>query len=410
MIRNLFGLFLILVNLIAYIVMLNTGDLVGDVSGFPVKNVMILNVSFFVVIGTYFIFLFPLFNFFTKFKIKVLKIKDTVTVENRLGIFILTFQLLYIFFNIGNGVNIAGSGNIRTESIFSIFWVFFPIDMLFFIYYGRYRNSKYFKVNAVVNLASFLIRGQAGILLLFAFMEISRLYREGKITIKKISLLFLIVIISYPFINIMKFSFRLYFGTDGDDSLNNYIMELFTNNQSEGYFYSLIIGVEHLFYRFQIVSIVAEISRMSEILMNQFDQNLFFPFWSEGLHGLLLDKLSGEPRRYPLGTVFTSIGNFNWKFDIGDWNVNPGIAGWMVLNPLWSGFVFMYCSLLCFISVCLSKLLGWNAALKDLIWFTWAFYLLPGWLGVFVLFIYSLLLFIFLRHLISGSVIRLRQN
>ena len=97
--------------------------------------------------------------------------------------------------------------------------------------------------------------------------------------------------------------------------------------------------------------------------MPLYEQNVFFPFWLEGLHGLMLDKIFDEPRRYPLGIIYTLF--------------------------------------LCFISVFLFRLLGGGSSLKDILWFTWAFYLLPGWLGVFVLFIYSLALFIFLKFLVT---------
>ena len=401
MVRYLLGAFLLLVNLTSYFVMLNTGQLVGDVVGFPVQDFFMLTVSLLTVLISYYFFLFPLFNLFLKFNFKTLRTKHPEKVEHRLGLLIFIFQIIFIAFNLFYGVNIAGSGNERASTSFSIFWVFFPIDMLFIIYYGCYRDSKYFKINGIVALVSFITRGQAGILLLFAFMELSKAYREKKISLNKIFVFFIIILVSYPFINILKFAFRLYFGGTDNAGLDSYVVELFTSSQSEGYFQSFIIGIEHLLYRFQIVSIVTEIYRLSDTLMPLYEQNVFFPFWLEGLHGLMLDKIFDEPRRYPLGTIFTSVGNFNWNFEVCTWNVNPGLAGWLLINHLWAAFVFIYTLFLCFISVFLFRLLGGGSSLKDILWFTWAFYLLPGWLGVFVLFIYSLALFIFLKFLVT---------
>ncbi len=401
MFRFFVGGGLILVNVIAYLVMLQTNMLVGDVSGYPVQNYKSLNISILIVSIVYFLYLFPIFEFLRKIKVPKLKYGTSLNIARNIGLIIFCLQMLFVCFNLINGVNTAGSGNEKTTSVFSIFWVFMPIDLLFFIYYAYYRDSSLFKANAAVALVSLLLRGQAGVLLVFVFFELARGLRRKSLSKKKLVLVVSSILVLYPFLNILKFAFRLYFGGSSDLALDGYIIELFNTSQAEGYIYSLISGIEHIIYRLQVVSIVNEINELSGVLMVIYESEGFFPFWSEGIHGLTYDRLFDKPRNVPLGTVFTSVGNFSWSFEYGSWNVNPGLAGWYILNPLWGAGLFLYTTAICFISIVLSKLIGDSELRDDMVWYSWAFYLMPGWLGVLVLFIYALLLFVILKYILS---------
>jgi hypothetical protein len=130
----------------------------------------------------------------------------------------------------------------------------------------------------------------------------------------------------------------------------------------------------------------------------------FFPYWKEGLHGIIYDAILGYPRNMPLGTAFTSVGNFSWEFEVGDWNTNPGLAGWFLLLPLHSMMIFGYSFVLCFLSYYLNKQLSSKALSTYSLWYAWAFFLMPGWLGVFVLFILSQFVFLVMHIFIKSFV------
>lgn len=399
--RLLIGLGLVLINSVAYLIMLNSQQLIGDVSGFPIQNINHLHLAFLLVLSTIVLFLFFYFKFLKGIKIKPVKVKNAFLLDNRIGFFILTLQILFCLFNLIHGVNVSGSGNQSTNSVWSIVWVFIAPDLLFLIYYGFYRDSKLFKANLTVAILSSLIRGRGGIILLVLFMEICHLARKKPISVVKLFSIFCLVVLFYPLLNTLKFTIRLYFGDGSIEPFDYYLVTVFNTILKGGYIEAILGGLEHIVARLQLVSIVSEIYRLSDSLMDGYNNSKFFHFWEEGIHGIIFDRLMGEPRNVPLGTYFTEVGNFSWEFNVGDWNTNPGLAGWLLLNPLMSLQFISYTGFLCFVSIFLIKLIGASDISYDMAWFAWAFYLIPGWLSVFVLFVCSLFIFLSIKVLLS---------
>jgi hypothetical protein len=400
-IRNIFGFSLVMINFIALLIMTQTGELIGDVKGIPVYDQNALLVSGLLVCSSYIIILFIFYPLLLKVKIPKIRFKYEAIFESRISFILIVLQILFLIFNLSNGVNIAGSGNVETSSIFSVFWIFFPIDLFFVIYYAFCRNARLFRINLLIAIISSLVRGRADIFLLVLFFELSKKIKNKNLSVKKLLVVSGITLAVYPVLLLVKFAFRLYLGETGDQPLDYYLLELMNDGKRDGYFYAFYSGIEHIIGRLQTVSIVAEIYRLSDLLQNLYYQGGFFPFWLEGLHGIILDKLLGESRNVPLGTAFTGIGDFNWQFNVGDWNTNPGFSGWIVLNPLWLGGYLLYTALLCLLSVVFTKLIGESDLRDDMLWYSWAFYLMPAWLGVFFLFIYTLGLFFFIKWIIS---------
>ncbi|PTO51482.1 hypothetical protein CWN94_21305 [Vibrio splendidus] len=400
--RTLIGSSFVLINIIACFIMIQTGELIGDVKGVFINDYGVLGISAILVCISYVVVLFFLFNYLVRIKFPKVKFKYEHLAQKRIGILFFVLQILFVFFNLFNGVNIAGSGNSSTSSIFSIFWVFFPVDLFLVIYYAFFRRSGLFKVNISVAIFSSIVRGRADIFVLILFFEICRKIRDKSLSIKKLAFLSLAILCFYPAITALKFAFRLYLGDGGEgQSLDFIFFELINRNQGDGYLYILYSGFEHIVGRLQTVSLVSEIARFSNELLEVYSQGGFYPFWLEGLHGIIIDQVLGNPRNVPLGTAFTSVGDFNWEFDVGDWNTNPGLVGWIVLNPLWTGSYVIYILLLCFLSVFFSKLIGESDMRNDMIWYSWAFYLMPAWIGIFVLFIYTLFLFFMIKSFFS---------
>lgn len=401
-VRSFAGLALVAINIIAYFIMLNSRELIGDVSGFPVENFNDLHIAFLSTIITFFFFLFFYFNYLSSLSIKPITFKNSPCVEKRIGWLILALQVLFFYFNLSNGVNVSGSGNKTTDSIWGGLWVFVAPDLLFIIYYGFYRDSSLFKANLTVAIISSLFRGRGGIVLLIVFMELSRLVRRKNISLFKLSIPLAIIFLCYPLLNILKFTFRLYFGDGSLQSADYYLISVANGILDGGYLNAVYAGFEHVIGRLQVVSIVSEIYRLSNVIIDGSVAGQYFPFWKEGLHGIIWDRLSGEARNFPLGTYFTEIGRFSWDFTVGDWNTNPGLAGWLViLSPLeFIGF-FIYIGTLGFLSVLFTKLTGKSDMSLDMLWFSWAFYLMPAWLSVFVLFVFSLFIFLMFKVILS---------
>jgi hypothetical protein len=399
--KVIFTILFIIINLIACFMMVNTGMLIGDVNGFPVQNITNIYLATALVLITYLFVLYFLYYFFSRVKIRKIYFRNTDK-DFKLGLVILILQILFLFFNLINGVNVSGKGNSTTNSIFSIFWVFISADFLFIIYYGFYRDTHFFRYNLVVAVLSSVLRGRADIFLWLIYMEMSKLYIEKKISIKKIALFSSVVLFLYPLIVVIKFAFRFYYGV-GEQDFSSYFLEIFNESQSGGVILSLTNGLEHIIGRLQIVSIAAEIHEFSSELAVLYDRNYFYPFWKEGLHGIIWDAVMGNSRGIPLGVAFTEVGNFSWVFNSGDWVTNPGIAGWILFSPIHTPLLILYISILCFVSLYFAEKIGAGKLSKSMIWFSWLVYLLPGWFGTYITFVISLFVFLIFKIAIYGK-------
>ncbi len=394
----IFGFGLIVINCIAFLIMIFTGELIGDVGGFSVRSIEVLTISLCVVVAVYFFYLFALFYSFERVRVFRIALEIGPKGEDLFSYLLLALQVLFLVFSLANGVNVSGSGNNTTNSVFSFFWVFVSPDLLFIIYYGVFRRHRLFKFNLATALLSGLLRGRADIFLFVIFMELSKLYIENKLSFKKVLIWSLSVISLYPFLLIGKFTFRLYFGGDSGDLVQDASMLLDAKNSQGNIVFE---GLVHVIGRLQLVSIVNEIYTFRDTLQQMFFSNQFFPFWKEGIHGIIFDALAGNPRNMPLGTAFTAVGNFGWSFEVGDWNTNPGLAGWFVLLPLHGSLLIFYTAGLCFLSFLLHKQMPVSPISRYSLWYCWAFLLMPGWLGVFVLFVLSQVVFLSLVSLIK---------
>ena len=179
--RSPWLLFYIVVNVTAGIIIFNTSMLIGDLSEVQLHSTNILLLSVFIVIFSYFIFLVPIFGFFSRIKVRALKFRiDENLIGQRIGLTILFLQILYLIFNLASGVNIAGSNNARSDSVISLIWILIPVDLLFVIYYGLYREDRYFYSNLSLWLLSNFLRGWSGVFLVVVFMEWCRRFRRNQ--------------------------------------------------------------------------------------------------------------------------------------------------------------------------------------------------------------------------------------
>lgn len=391
----------ILFNVFGTIWMLCNGELIGDVQGIVLQHVQWLVIACVVVVLSYWVLLGPVFDFFSKMPIKTLSLRATPKLVNdRIGVFLMIAQLAFFAFNLIYGVNVAGSGTAKADTSLGMVWVLLPVDSLFLIYYGAERDNKYWWANLLIYVASNVARGWLGIFLFIIFLEMCRASRRGAIQWKALIPIGFITILLYPIILNLKWVFRAAASTDFSiaDGIVNFSQTMFESNYIE----VISGGVMQIIARLQITSLVEEVIRYSDNLQRAFELGLFKPFWLEGLHGIVYDRVMYGENRAPIGVAFTTIGDFGGDFSIGDWNTNTGWVGWLFVTPVCIPFFLAYTALLCYLSFFLAKKISAGSLLKDLLWFSWLIYLLPGWFGSFVGFIYSLTVYLILKFVFSS--------
>lgn len=388
--------FYIFINIIAAWIMLDTNLLIGDLDTFPVLNKTTLVLAAFLVCLSYFVILRLFYGFITRIEmVKIFPITEDDKSKKILGIIILVLQLLFMLFNYTEGVNTAGSGTVRSDSIFNTFWIFITIDMVFTIYYGMNREDKMFKPNVVVFVISNVMRGWTGFFLTFVFMEWCRAYRLKKINFLKVAVILIVGLLCYPFVYNLKLVMRSF---KGDYSNLAYLSQFFFSNLEGIDLLDLFkAGISHLTGRLQITAIVSEIINYKDLLQDEFNRGNILPFWGEGIPQIGYRKLMGIASPPNVGVALTDYLYPKGEFEMGSWNVNVGFVGWFFIAPGYSFIYILYMAFLCFLSVFLVKQAGNKPGGFDVLWYSWLVYLIAGWTLAFTGFIYSVLLYLILK-------------
>ena len=385
-------------NIIGACVMFFTGNLIGDSTGGRVYSDLTLLYVTVMLVVSYFLILVPIFNFMSRIQVKATKlcVSDEI-LGKRIGIFLFVLQVFYLLFNYISGVNVAGSIE-KTDSSFSIFFVLVPVDMLFLIYYGIFRNNKYYGINLLVWVVSNILRGWSGIFLFIFFFEWCRGIRSKRISFFWSSVAVLIILAIYPAIFNIKLAIRSAAGAGfGFSEILNIIITTFIG----GNFFSLIVdGIFNLIGRIQIASILIEVVTLRDFLQSEFMSGSFLPFWLEGLHGVILDRIF-DIDSISITAKFPEYAGFPGNFQLGEWNTNIGYVGWFFIAPILIPQYILYTFSLAFLSVFLTKKISNEESAMDMLWIAWVVYLLAPWLNIFILFIYALFLFYILKFIFA---------
>jgi len=390
----------IVVNIFAAGMMLDTGELIGDVAGVPLTTSigMLIWITILVVVS-YIIILGPFFDFISRIEIPKINFSvDDSKLGERIGAFLIILQLGFMLFNWVEGVNVAGSNNTRSNSIISLLWVLIPVDALFIIYYGMYRENKYFKINLVIWIFSNIMRGWSGVFLVVVFFEWCRAMQNKKINFLKIIGFAAIILAIYPLILNMKWLFRS-IGAGLEPSI---VIEGFIGALADpGYFFMITNGIEHIIARLQVTSVAVEVMQLSSLLQSEFLNGNIAPFWKEGLLGIVYDKAFLNEKILSIGVAFTQYADFSWDFEVGDWNTNVGYVSWFIIAPYLAPVYILYTLFLCGSSFFLVKLIGDSTLSRNMLWYIWLAYLMPPWPGVFIQFLYALCVFLVIKLIVS---------
>lgn len=392
----------VLANIVGALIIFSTGELLGDLAGVPLFSSTALFWSTTLVVLSYVILLGPVFKNLIKIRIKAINFgPQEALFENRLGVLLVVLQIAYLAFNLATGVNIAGAGNIRTDSAFSMFWVLIPVDALFFIYYGMHRESRYFYPNLAIWLVSNLLRGWSGIFLRLIFFEWCRAARNNNLKPMRVAIIGVFVIALYPLLANIKWIVR---GAAGVDLSINQMIDAFGSLMSEQDYF-LLIGdaVTRIIARIQVVSSAVEVIHLKELLSNEFLRGKFAPFWMEGMHGIAFDRLFLGEKTMSIDIAFTQYADFAWKFDVGDWNTNVSYVAWFFITPYLIPVYVLYTCCLIFFSIMLVKKIGISQLSNDMLWLVCLIYVMPPWLGTFVNFLYALCVFLALKFTLTRT-------
>lgn len=390
----------VFVNIIAAFIMFDRGELIGDLDGIKLHSNEALFWATVLVVASYLIILGPLFNFISRIKIQRINFgADEPRIGRKLGIIIANFQVAFIVFNLLTGTNLAGSNNTNTGGFFGMFWVLFPVDALFLIYYGTYRENKYFYPNLVIWLLSNTLRGWGSVVLAVIFMEWCRAFYNKKIIKSRVVIIGLFLLLCYPLLTILKFAMRASVATGLSLSA---LSEGFSINLESADYLSLMgDGVIHLIGRLQSVSFTVDVMRLSELLQAKYAANEFSPFWKEGLHGILYDRIFVGEKQNFIGVAFTKYENFGFIYDVGNWNVSLGYPSWFFVTPYLTPVYLAYTVFLGFVSFYFLKKIGITALSKDMLWYSWLLYLMAPWFLTFTAFIYALCVFLVMKIVLT---------
>lgn len=410
-VRFFFLVLYIVMNIIAGIIMIFTGEHIGDSRGRIFESIDVVVISTILVVGSYYILLSPVYKILDRIKVKQVYygMIDNIT-GARIGYLLIILQFFFWLNSFINGTNIAGAGNIKAGSqALSYLFIILDPDFLFFIFYGIYRENKLFYPNLVLWLLSNLSRGWTGVFMYMLFFEACCLYRKKWFTVRKITMIALVVTLSYPVIQNIKWVIRSQAFTGVDYS--TLWLKIHDQFSSKDYLECITDSFEHILGRLQVVSLLVEVTERAVNLQDDLDSLKIVPYWLEGLHGIIFDRIFYGTERVPVGVKLVEYIHPSSQFE-GVGNTNISYPGWFYISPMSSHVYILYTMLLAFLSMYFVKKIKNSESSRDMIWLIWLMFLLPPWLGAMIKMIYSAVIFLILKILFSrpiGSTVSMRQ-
>jgi|GEM_PF-3825605 len=396
-----FVLMYIVSNIWAAFDIIDKDSLIGDHAGWPAPSVSEILIALGFVISVYIGILF-----LVKEK-KNCKVRCPAVIQSKtLSLTIFAIQAIFFAFVVIFSAGAAGGDMDKAGGGLRFLFYLINPDLLFIIFYAATMlvpgNVKYRKANLVLFFVSNLVRGWIGQTLVIVFLlAINWVKTSGQdISGKKlVSLTFFgfIFFVLASFLMHIKIALRL-----GGDAIVEILGSLSVYDVMSTFF-------ETLFSRLQLLSTVSfQITKKGE-LSRFIDEGIIGNFYTDGLPQQTIYKILGiDPGE--------NLNLFLWKYYIpGDFfeaqtTVQPGFVGWLYLLSMPSIIIFLcYMATLIYINLRLIKKIGGNG-LRYLSWFSIMLYLVPGWLGAYISFLWSLMVFLMMvsfihdRQVVSAIV------
>jgi hypothetical protein len=392
-VKFLFVVLYIASNVWGALTILGNNRLIADHAGWPAPNAEQIFSALILIVGIYLLMLF------VGNEKKEIELRKKNRLYGRvLARIIFSIQALFIVFIFVYSAARAGDIE-KAGGVFRfLFYVINP-DMLFLIYYAATMYAKVKIPHRISNLVLFfvsnLMRGWIGPILFIGFISAiswvqspSRKVTTAKIFVFTISASVLFVIFS--FFLYVKIALR-----GGFDAVFNLIADSNYIDVLSGFF-------EILFSRLQLISsVLFQITHKEEL--NRFIENgVVGNFYTEGLPQQTMFNIFG---------IFPgeNLNLFLWKnyipgyFFESQTTIQAGLAGWLyIISYYWILPFIAYILFLVFVNLKLINFFGGNG-LRHLSWFAVLVFLIPGWFGAYISFIWSLFIFILITVLIQNK-------
>ncbi|WP_111885524.1 oligosaccharide repeat unit polymerase [Acinetobacter sp. CFCC 11171] len=367
-------LFYLIVNFIFAIIGFNSNRVDIELTLFNLKSS-----SFFVAFIFQLLACCIIFIVFFIFK-QVKGIRNEFYIYNKGAFVLFSFQLLFLLYNAYYGTNIAGVSVKATNPILNTFFVLLPADLFYILFSPFIKSNKLFSLNSILFIVSSTLRGWMGGVLLVFFIYACR--KEFlRVSLKNLIVylfFFVLVLFLVPYLVLMKWAMRS----------NDSIFSIFEVVDKNSYITLLDESLYFIFNRFQHNYHIALIWENSEKLIQAYNSNRILPYWGEGVIQTIFLKIFGTQDTPTLAQAMVYM-LFSSR---GDWNSNPGLAGWLII--LQESFIFyiLYIVIILSLGFFIAKKFYGNKMLLLVGVFS-VFYLFHGWIGAYVTMITYLLFF-----------------
>ena len=390
--KYLWLVFYLFLNLVYTGLIISNQTLYSEAGAIPVDGAVPVITIFLLLAASYIFFQAFWFNLINKIRMPKIGIGEPGVLDRRVSFTLLALQVLFLGYALSSGSYVANS-TAQGGSLLSQVWVLIPVDVLSFLYYGFYRDSRYFKLNCAAWVVSSLLRGWSGILLTIVFFETGRLIRARAIRAWHVLSLLVLLVVGYPIVYFGKLLIRFYAAQPDAD-----FSPFWSLYQSIDLGDAVTIAFQQVFDRLQLISSSVAVYQLAPALRVDYYNGLIQPFWLEGLHGLVLGRVLGIPDKLDLGQ---SLGLQLDPLSIINWNANPTMVGWFFILPQYAIFNFVYAILLGTAFVLLGRMLKQTRESQDMMWYAWLILIIPGWYGAMFLYVYVMALFVGL-HAVLG--------
>ncbi|WP_274677422.1 oligosaccharide repeat unit polymerase [Vibrio aestuarianus] len=387
---NTYGLFYVFLNKETF------GDFV-----LPLKSDYFLLLAYLSVVIPFVFFNLWLFPYFqNRMRMSI----PRLSTENKMSMFVLILQVMFIVFNLIEGVNSAGS-NLTTSSPIKYVFIMFAPDMFFLILYGFARNNKFFKYNLIVYLISNLQRGWLGGLLTVLIIEFFVFYKKygfSRKLIFTVSSLGALVIFISPYLVALKWAVRGYFGGISSDA--NAEFDLIFSLGNKEYLTSLGETLNYIMARFQVLSNTYLMFEYSNVIYSAADKGEFVSFYLVGLPQRLIIKLFGFDYQM-LNSFIASIFDSNYYINNSTYNTHTGWFGWVISEPYLVIQYFIYSVSLIWIVVYLSSKIG-GEYIYIVSWVMTLMLFMQGWIDAYISLLIALVAFLFVKSCLDIRIPR----
>jgi hypothetical protein len=304
----------------------------------------------------------------------------------RVGYFIICHQVAYIIFVLSTGAGVAGSNfSFNGFNIFNYYFILLSPDALAFIITPLLRSRNQFAISISILLVSFLIRGWMGGVLFFIILIIVKFHplALSRSNSFKLVLSCGFLVLSLPLLESIKWGMRT--GIE----FHEILAIGWSNFSLEG----VGLAFNNVVSRFHHLNNSALIVENLDFFRQAYAAGEFKSYWMNGLFYETMCKFfftcGNDLNSFVVGTFYDPGGK--------QWNVDPGVAGWLAILGFRSVlFVFLFLLLILGVFWSSLKYMGLNAAL---IFFSFTLvYFFHGWFSPYLNLIFYFLIVSFLSR------------